>query len=99
MNRRKERTVAIAIFFETPGVTQQQYEEVIQRLEAAGEGAPAGRLYHVAGPTETSWRVVDVWESQEQFDRFGQTLLPILQEVGFPPLEPQPWPVHNIIVG
>ena len=91
--------MAIAIFIDMPGATQQQYDEVIQKLEAAGEGLPPGRLYHVAGPTEVGWRVVDVWESQDQFDRFGQTLLPILQEAGFPPLEPQPWPVHNVIVG
>jgi hypothetical protein len=43
MNRTKERTVAIAIFFDTPGVTQQQYDEVIQKLEATGEGVPPGR--------------------------------------------------------
>jgi len=27
-------------------------------------------------------RVSDVWDSRENFDRFGQTLMPILQELG-----------------
>ena len=91
--------MTIAILFDIPGATQQQYDEVTQKLEVAGEGAPPGRLYHVSGPTQVGWRVVDVWESQEQFERFGQTLLPLLQEAGFPPFEPESWPVHNIIVG
>ena len=91
--------MTIAVLIDMPGATQQQYDEVIQKLEVAGEGAPPGRLYHVAGPTQDGWRIVDVWDSQVHFERFGQTLMPILEESGFPPFEPEPWPVHNVIVG
>ena len=91
--------MAIAILFDMPGATQRQYDEITQKLEAAGEGAPPGRLYHVSGPTQDGWRVVDVWESQEQFERFGQTLIPFVQEAGISLFEPEPWPVHNVIVG
>ena len=91
--------MAIGVLFEMPGVTQEQYDEVIQKLEDAGEGMPPGRIYHVSGPTEDGWRVVDVWESQEQFERFGQTLMPLLEETGFPSFEPELCPVHNVIVG
>ncbi len=91
--------MAIAVLFEVPGATQEQYDEVVQKLEDAGEGMPAGRLYHVAGPTEHGWRVVDVWDSQEQFERFGQTLMPLAKESGLPEFEPAFWPVHNLIVG
>ncbi len=91
--------MAIAVLFEMPGATQEQYDEVVQKLEDAGEGMPPGRVYHVSGPTENGWRVVDVWESQEQFERFGQTLMPFLEEVGFPEFEPEFWDVHNQIVG
>ena len=91
--------MAVAVLFEMPGATQEQYDEVVQKLEDAGEGTPPGRVYHVSGPTEAGWRVVDVWESQEQFDKFGQTLMPFLEEVGFPDFEPEFWDVHDQIVG
>ena len=42
--------------------------------------------------------VFDVWDSQESFDRFGQTLMPVLQELGIDGA-PHVMPVHNIIQG
>ena len=44
-------------------------------------------------------QVLDVWDSQESFEAFGATLLPILAEAGVDPGEPMVTPVHNIIVG
>jgi hypothetical protein len=43
--------------------------------------------------------VFDVWDSQESFEAFGATLLPIMAELGADPGEPQVSPVHNIIEG
>jgi hypothetical protein len=40
--------------------------------------------------------VYDVWDSQEDFDAFGQTLMPILGEMGIDPGQPDVMPVHNI---
>lgn len=37
--------------------------------------------------------------SQEALDKFGETLLPILQEVGLEVREPMVEQVHNIISG
>ena len=37
---------------------------------------------HVAGESPKGWRVIDVWESEEAADRFGETLQSVLQEVG-----------------
>jgi hypothetical protein len=37
---------------------------------------------HVAGQSPQGFRVVDVWESEEACNRFGETLQPILKEVG-----------------
>jgi hypothetical protein len=41
----------------------------------------------------------DVWDSQEAFEAFGQTLLPILSELGADPGQPMVSKVHNIIQG
>jgi quinol monooxygenase YgiN len=86
--------MAIALLFEGPGVTQAQYEQVLNQV-APGNRAPAGLLYHVAGPTDGGWRVVEVWESQEAVDRFFQGQLgQALQQAGID-VQPQPWTVHN----
>jgi hypothetical protein len=58
----------IAMLLEIPGCTQQQYDDVMADL--ALEGMPDGGILHVAAPMEGGWRVLDVWESQEKFDRF-----------------------------
>ncbi len=89
--------MAIVAEFNIPGMTADQYDRVIQELEAKGAGAPEGRTFHVAGPTDTGWRVVDVWESQEHLDRFGETLIPVLVAAGVTPAQPEIRPVHNIM--
>ena len=43
--------------------------------------------------------VFDVWESQEAFEAFGATLMPILTELGVDPGTPAVMPAHNVIVG
>jgi hypothetical protein len=90
--------MAIAIMF-THSMNASQYDEVIKRLENAGASAPPGRLYHVCFGTGTSLSIVDVWESQDAFNAFGQTLVPILQQLGVDPGQPQVAEVHNIIQG
>jgi hypothetical protein len=85
--------------FAPQGMTAEMYDEVIKRLEAAGAGAPQGRLYHVCFGDKNNLRVSDIWDSLENFEKFGQTLMPILQEVGVDPGTPEVVEVHNIISG
>lgn len=80
-------------------MSADKYDEVLTRLEAAGQGSPAGRTYHVAFPGENGLEVIDVWDSQETFDAFGATLMPILGELGIDPGQPMISPVHNVIIG
>jgi hypothetical protein len=61
------------------------YDEVIRRLEEAGAGAPEGRSNHFALETNGEIQVFDVWESQQAFEAFGATLLPIMAELGADP--------------
>jgi hypothetical protein len=42
---------------------------------------------------------MDVWESGEAFEQFGQTLMPLLQELGIDPGQPAISSVHNVIKG
>ena len=88
--------MAIALLFEVPGMTQAQYDQIRGALSPDNRPAP-GLLYHVAGPTPDGWRVVEVWESQEALDRFFQgPAAQVLQGAGAA-IQPQPWPVHNLM--
>ena len=89
--------MALALLFTPSSMTAEQYDEVIRQLETAGVGSPAGRRYHVCFGTGAHLRVLDVWESQEAFNAFGPTLMPILQQVGVDPGQPEIAEVHNEI--
>jgi hypothetical protein len=98
--RGKDRkSMAIGLYFTPSGFTTDKYDEAISRLSAAGAGAPEGRSYHVALETDGNIAVFDVWDSQEAFDAFGGTLLPILSELGVDPGAPMVMPVHSVITG
>ena len=88
--------MAIAMIFEAQGVSQAQYDQV--RNETSPDNTlPAGMLYHVGGPTEGGWRVAEVWESQEAADRyFQETLGQALKRANIN-VQPQVFPVHNIM--
>jgi len=91
--------MALGFYFTPSSFTPSQYDDTISRLEAAGAGAPAGRLYHVALETDGQIQVFDVWDSQESFEAFGPTLLPIMGALGADPGQPNISPVRNIIKG
>jgi hypothetical protein len=91
--------MALSFYFTPSSFTPARYDDTLKRLEAAGAGAPAGRLYHFAMEADGLIQVFDVWESQEAFEAFGATLVPIMTELGADPGKPMVAPVHNIIKG
>ncbi len=91
--------MAIGFYFVNGNFTPDKYDEAIKRLSAAGAGSPQGRSYHVALESNGEIQVFDIWESQEAFDAFGSTLLPILSELGVTVNEPMVAEVHNVIEG
>ncbi len=91
--------MATALYFSPPtAMSKQKYDQVITKLKQAGAAHPAGRTYHACFGTDDSVQVFDVWTSMEAFDKFGQTLLPILTSMGIDPGEPMAAVVHNVIV-
>jgi hypothetical protein len=91
--------MALGFYFTPSSFAPAVYDDVVSRLEAAGAGAPAGRLYHVALESAGQIQVFDVWDSQESFEAFGATLMPIMAELGVDPGQPHVSPVHSIIKG
>jgi hypothetical protein len=92
--------MAIAIQMDFPHGTLAQYDEVIKRMgfHPGGAGASGG-LFHWVAKTDTGVRVIDVWESREQFEKFSaEKIQPITAEVGIPEAPTvQFFAVHNYL--
>ncbi len=93
----------VVAVFQGPNLTQELYEESVRkltggkdRMEAPADWPVEGLLAHIAGQGENGFRVVDVWESDESFRRFGEKLMPILQEVGIDG-EPEIYAAHTFV--
>lgn len=91
--------MAVVLRFTSDNLTPETYEQIKTKLDEAGAGSPPGRLYHVCFGDPSSLRVSDIWDSKESFERFGETLKPILEEVGVTNSNIEFFDVHNIIVG
>lgn len=91
--------MSFVLTFAPSGMTAAKYDECIEKLNAAGAGSPKGRSYHVCYGDANSVQVTDIWDSMEDFQAFGNTLMPILQSLGVDPGQPTPIQVHNIIEG
>jgi hypothetical protein len=99
----EEVAVPVVAVFQSPSLTQERYEESVRRLtdgksrlESPGDWPVDGLLAHVAGQSESGFRVVDVWESEDAFGRFGETLMPILQDIGVEG-QPEIYPAHTYV--
>ena len=61
--------MAVAMLVDNPEGSQETYERVREQL---GLERAAGGIFHVAGPSPNGgWRVIEVWESEEDAKRFS----------------------------
>lgn len=90
--------MSFGLYFQPPGFTADQYDEANKELEKAGAGfgSVPGRTFHCAMDVDGAIAVFDVWDSMEQFQKFGETLLPILSKLGADPGQPMVSTVHNL---
>jgi hypothetical protein len=87
--------MTIAMLVDHPEGSQKHYDGVREHL---GLDVPAGGIFHVAGPApDGGWRVIEIWESEEDAKRFvKERLLPAFEAANAPPPPPpQFWPVHS----
>jgi hypothetical protein len=95
--------MAVVVVFQSPSLTQAKYEEAVRRLtggrsrlESPADWPVEGLLVHAAGQGEKGFRVVDVWESEDAFGRFGEKLMPVLQAVGIDG-QPEIYQAHTFV--
>ena len=91
--------MTLLIRFSPPSLTAKQYDEVVGRLEEEGIFPAEGLEYEICFGSDGNLKVSQVWDTKEHMEAFGQRLMPILQEVGIDPGEPEIVDVHNIIKG
>ena len=94
--------MAVTMISQFPATTDQ-YDEVERRLDL-DNNSPDGLIIHTAARVGDEIRVIDVWESAEQFETFNnERLMGTATEVmGEPPADaPPPSPpevteLHNV---
>jgi len=81
---RKEGVMTVCFTLELPGVTPEQLGMVnTDLLEAVGGSPPKGLISHLEMPGKDGITVIDVWDSQEDFERFATTtLMPAMTRAG-----------------
>ncbi|MBA3329336.1 MAG: hypothetical protein H0T39_00435 [Actinobacteria bacterium] len=91
--------MSILVRFNPEFLTAERYDQSTARLEQAGlEFPPEGLEYHVCFGSDGNLRVSEIWDSKEQFEAFGQRLMPVLAEVGIEfSGEPEILEIHSII--
>ena len=84
-----------------PTVTAENYRAAVEKLagkdklESLSDWPVGGILFH-CGESPSGFRVVDVWESQDACDAFGQHLGPILEQVGITD-PPEMYPAETFV--
>ena len=93
--------MAVAVEIDIVGGTLEQYDQVINKmgLRPGGPGGGPGCLFQWVTKTDNGYRVVGVWETKAQCERFAQEKLePITAETGFPgPSQITFYEVHNYL--
>ncbi len=89
--------MSIVVRFHPKSLTTEKYDQVMSQLKESGDWPPEGLDYHVCFGSEGDLTVSEIWHSQEQFQAFGERLMPVLTEVGIEMSgEPEIFEAHNI---
>jgi len=90
--------MSIVVRFQPTNLTAEKYDATTSQLEEAGvEFPPDGMELHVCFGSDGDLRVSEVWDSREQFEAFGERLMPVLTDAGIEFAgEPEVFEVHNL---
>ena len=91
--------MAFALLSTPVSMTAEQYDRVVKQLEASGAGARPGRRFHACFGSGHHLMVFDVWDSMEEFQTFGTTLMPILAKEQIEMAPAEPLEIHSLIEG
>ena len=88
-------TSGLVVSFSPANLNGRRYAEVLQRLSQVTGIPPAGGIFHVCYGEPDRLRVLDVFDTMENYQAFARLLLPIVAEVGIQSGPPEILPVHS----
>ena len=90
--------MSIVVRFSPVGLTAEKYDATTSKLEEAGlDFPPEGMDYHVCFGSDGDLRVSEIWDSREQFEAFGEKLMPLLADAGIEfSGEPEIFEAHSV---
>jgi hypothetical protein len=89
--------MSIVVRFHPANLTAAKYDEIQPKLDAIGFPAD-GLDYHVVFGSPDKLAVSEIWDSPEQFQAWGEKLMPVLMGVGMEfSAEPEIFEVHKIV--
>ena len=87
--------MSIVVRFPPSNMSKQQYDAIRGELEGTGDWPAEGCQLHVCFGPDDDIRVSEVWQSEEQFRAFGDTLMPRVEQAGVQVSgEPEVFNVH-----
>jgi len=94
--------MAIGLKITFRGGTQEQYIAVHDHIDIENR-PPHGLIFHVSGPVDRGWGMIDVWHTRNDFDVFvRERLTPTVAELGdrafAEPPDIEEFSVHNYTV-
>jgi hypothetical protein len=92
--------MAVAYKMKFEGATLEQYDQVMQLMGLTGDAEPPeGAIFHWVAQTTDGLIVMDVWESDEQFNKFAEEQIgPFTAQVGIgAPPKTTRFEVHNML--
>lgn len=64
------------------GLTRKEFRAILNEMGVEARPEP-GIYQHISHPTETGFRIIEVWESQDEFEEFAERRLqPAVRKLG-----------------
>jgi hypothetical protein len=90
--------VAVIVYFPPGDMTTAQYDALKEELKAVGAYPAPGLLSHACFADDGKLSVCDIWESEESFRAFGETMIPLLVKTGATPVKPFITEAHSFLI-
>jgi hypothetical protein len=88
----------VLVVAEVANVTAEQDDAMVEALNLADD-PPLGAQLRLAGPTQTGWRIMSLWDTRESFEAFRRDrLMPVLEKAGQPLPDVQFWPIERVVI-
>jgi hypothetical protein len=90
--------MAILVMAQAPGLTAEEDAALVTALDLEGS-PPAGGRIRMAGPAVGGWRIVSLWDSDADYERFrDERLVPALVNLGRVLTTIEMWPIETVLM-